>query len=77
MNDESTRGEDFYIQLKRIEYQAARVSENPNFDLNSESTRNLMKEKSIDLMTAIVKYFNSALLYYSHDFFSNFFSFLN
>jgi hypothetical protein len=28
-----------------------------------------MQEKSIDLMTGIVTFFNSALLYYSRDFF--------
>jgi hypothetical protein len=28
-----------------------------------------MKEKSIDLMTGIVTFFNSALIYYAHNFF--------
>jgi hypothetical protein len=28
-----------------------------------------MKEKSIDLMTGIVNFFNSALLFYNHNFF--------
>jgi len=69
---EGDRGTDFYVQLQRIEYQCARVTENPNFDLNSESTRSLMKEKSMELLTAIVKFFNSALLYYSNNFFGRF-----
>ena len=69
ISDEAGRGGDFYIYLKRIEYQAARIAENPNFDLDSESTRDLMKEKSIDLMIAMVRFFNSALLYFKHDFF--------
>ena len=69
VEDEAGRADDFYRILKRIEYQSARIAQNPNFDLNGASTRNLMQEKSIDLMTAIVTYFNSALLYYSRDFF--------
>ena len=66
---EAGRGDDFYIQLQRIEYQSARIAENPNFDLNMNLTRNLMREKSIELLTAIVEFFNSALLYYKHNFF--------
>lgn len=55
--------------MRSIEYQAARIAGNPNFDLDVESTQNLMKEKSIDLMTGMVKFFNCALLYYKRDFF--------
>ena len=69
IHDEGGRAEDFYSQLRRIEYQAARIAENQNFDLNIESTRNLMREKSIELMTGIVKFFDSALLYFGHQFF--------
>jgi hypothetical protein len=57
--------------LRRIEYQAARVAQNPNFDLNLESTRNLMQEKSLDLMTGIVRFLNFALIYFNHNFFAN------
>jgi len=66
---EAGREEEFYIQLRRIEFQSARIVENPNFDFNADSTRNLMKEKSIELLTAIVEFFDSALLYYNHNFF--------
>lgn len=57
------------MQLRRIEYQSGRIAENPNFDLNLESTRSFMKEKSIELLTAIVEFLNSALLYYNQNFF--------
>lgn len=69
LDETSSRGDDFFTQLRRIEYQSARIAGNPNFDLNSKSTRNLMKEKSIDLLTGIVNFFNSALLFYNHNFF--------
>ena len=55
--------------MRGIEYQAARVAENPNFSLNPETTRDLMKEKSVDLMTGIIKFFNSALLCFCRNFF--------
>jgi hypothetical protein len=53
--------------LKRIEYQTARLAENPNFDLDMEITHSLMQKKSIELMTAVIEFFNSALLYFSRD----------
>jgi len=75
LEEESDRASDFYEQLRRIEFQSARIANNPNFDLNLEATRDLMKEKSIDLMTGIVQFFNSALLYYNHHFFGHLFLF--
>ena len=66
MNDESGRADDFYSQLRRIEYQASRIS---TIDLTVESTRTLMQEKSLDLMTAIVKYLNGALIFFNSSFF--------
>jgi hypothetical protein len=66
MNHESGRADDFYSQLRRIEYQAARIS---TIDLTVESTRTLIQEKSLDLMTAIVKYLNGALIYFNANFF--------
>lgn len=65
----SDRADSFLLQLKGISYQAARVAQNPHVDLNSETTRDLMREKSIDLMTAIVKMFNCALIYFNRQFF--------
>jgi hypothetical protein len=67
--EETWRVSDFDTELKRIEYQSARIAENPNFDLNLESTRNLLSEKATDLMTAMVKFFDSVLLYYNQSFF--------
>jgi hypothetical protein len=70
VNDEAGREDDFMRQLQSIEFQAARVAQNPNFDLASDLTqRNLMREKSIDLMTGIVKFFTAALIYFNHSFF--------
>jgi len=66
MNEESGHADDFYCQLRRIEYQASRIS---TIDLTVESTRTLMHEKSLDLMTAIVKYLNGALIYFNSNFF--------
>ena len=61
--------EDFLRQLRRIDFQAARVAQNPRLDLNSPTTRDLMREKSVDLMTAIVEFFNSALIVFNQNFF--------
>jgi hypothetical protein len=71
LEDQAGRADDFYFHLRRIEYQCARIAENPNFDLGLEITRDLMKEKSIDLMTGIVEFFDSALLFYNSKFFGN------
>jgi hypothetical protein len=68
--EEASCASDFDIQLRRMEYQSARIAENPNFDLNLESARNLLSEKATDLMTAMVEFFDSALLYYNRNFFS-------
>jgi len=54
------------MNLKRIEYQAARITANPNLDVMSTSNRNLMRAKGTDLITAIIEYFDSALCYFSH-----------
>jgi hypothetical protein len=66
LNAESGRADDFYTQMRRIEYQAARLS---TINLSVESTRTLIQEKSLDLMVGIVKYLNSALLYFNEAFF--------
>jgi len=50
--------------LRRIEFAAALLADNPHYDLKNISNRNLVSEKSTDLMTAIVKFFNEALLYF-------------
>jgi hypothetical protein len=62
LENQAGRANDFYEQLRRIEYQSARLAENPNFDLELDITRDLMKKKSIDLVTGIVEFFDAALL---------------
>jgi hypothetical protein len=57
------------VQLRYIEFQAALVADNPNYDLDLDVTQNLLTEKSTDLLSAIIKFFNSALLYLSGSFF--------
>lgn len=69
MDQEAGRKEEFFSKLKGVEYLAARLSDNPN--LCSGTGKNLMHWKSIELMTAMVKFFNSALLYFSRDWFGN------
>lgn len=61
----SNRTDDFYDKLERIEFQAARLARNPNLDKMSDSNRNLMREKGVHLITAIVRFLNTALLYFS------------
>jgi hypothetical protein len=68
VDTESSRADDFLFNLRRIEFQAAIIADNPTYDLNAESTRNLVEEKSRDLMTAIVRFFDSALIYFSRHF---------
>jgi hypothetical protein len=70
LDTEGCRGVDFLVQLRRIEFQAAILADNPNYDLDLDSTQNIINEKSTDLLTAVVKFFNSALVYFSHEFFS-------
>ena len=65
---EATRSGEFLLSLRRIEFQAAIIADNPTYDLNSASTRDLVAEKSRDLMTAVVKFFNAALIYFSKSF---------
>jgi hypothetical protein len=57
--------------LRRIEFQAALVADNPSYDLDLEMTQNLLKEKSMDLLSAVIKFFNSALVYLSKGFLGN------
>ena len=56
---------DFEFYLKRIEFRASRVIENPNFDLNSPFTRSPVEQTSADLMIVAITFLNSALVYFS------------
>jgi len=63
LDDESGRREDFLYHLRRVEFQAALLADNPSYDLDLETTQNLLKDKSTDLMTAVINFLNSALVY--------------
>jgi len=67
--DDSSRAQDFYVRLRNVEYQTSRLVTNPNFNLRIETIRTLMQEKSTDLFTGIIQFFNSALLYFCPSFF--------
>jgi hypothetical protein len=47
------------------------LANNPNYDLDLEKTQALLEEKSTDLMSAIIRFFNSSLVYFSRGFFRN------
>lgn len=67
LDEESRRREDFLYHLRRVEFQAALLAENPNYDLALEIIQSL-KEKSTDLMTAVINFLNSTLVYLSDGF---------
>jgi hypothetical protein len=52
--------------LELAEYQAARI-ENNNFDSMSSNTVDIVREKSVALMTGIVEYLNHSLIYFSRN----------
>jgi hypothetical protein len=62
VQEEDARYKDFLIQLTRIERQAARVFENPNLDAANPPGR--LQERGVDLLTSVIKYFNSAFQYF-------------
>lgn len=57
--------------LEEIQFQAVRLSGNRHFDAMVESKA--LQESVIDLMVSIVKFLNSALIYFGKDFFGSFF----
>jgi hypothetical protein len=71
LDGEAQRGEEFMKYLCLIEFEAALLSENPNYDLDTSSARNLVQETSIELMTAVINFFNSSLIYLRTDFFGD------
>jgi hypothetical protein len=68
LHEENVRPDDFYVQLERIEYQASRVAFNRNFDVIPEAARSVIQIKGTNLIAAIIKFLNSALLYFSKGF---------
>jgi hypothetical protein len=55
--------------LRRIEDQAALLADNPQCGLDLERAQTFLNEKSTVLMTAAIKFLNSALVYFSEGFF--------
>lgn len=70
--DESDHAEDFLLQLKHIEHLAYRIPRNPNIGNMIWKNANLAERSGIRLMVAIVKFFNSALQYFSQRHIGNF-----
>lgn len=69
LDGEAGRGDDFLFYLRRIEFEASLLADNPNYDLVLDTTH--LEEKSTDLISAIIRFFNSALVYFSKDFFGS------
>ena len=69
LDDEAGRGDDFLLYLRRVQFEASLLADNPDYDLVLDTTH--LKEKSTDLISAIIRFFNSALVYFSKDFFGN------
>jgi hypothetical protein len=56
--------------LRRIEFEAALIANNPKYHVEfDDGMPNLLREKSTDLMSAIITFFDSALIYLSNGFF--------
>jgi len=77
LEEESSRGEDFLQYLRRIEFEAAIIADNPNFDLGLETTQQFLEDKSTELMSAIINFFNAALNYFCHNFARTFYPLLS
>ncbi|KIN03507.1 hypothetical protein OIDMADRAFT_26197 [Oidiodendron maius Zn] len=67
--DERSRGEDFMKQLDRINFQSNRIAEIQRFP--SIILNDILLEKSMDLMTAILNFLRLSLMYFKHDYFFN------
>jgi tetratricopeptide (TPR) repeat protein/Cdc6-like AAA superfamily ATPase len=67
--NERGRTEDFIKQMDRISFQSHRIAEIQKYI--SSFTSDLLLEKATDLMTAVVQFLRSSLLYLKHDYFYN------
>jgi hypothetical protein len=67
--EERSRGEDFMKQLDRIAFQSNRIAEIQRFP--QIVVGDIVLEKSTDLMTAILNFFQHSLMYFKHDYFYN------
>lgn len=52
-----------------MQTQAERIAANPSIDLSSKSIVERMEKRSTDLMAAIIRFFNSTLVYFNKSFF--------
>lgn len=66
---ERERREDLLEQIKRISDATSRLLVNVRVEDNASSAR--LREKAVDAMTAVVVFFNSILVYSSHNYFGN------
>jgi hypothetical protein len=65
VDGETARREEFYSELKNIEFHAARISENPNSESTTISAKSLMQTKSLALLIEIINFLSSAFLFFS------------
>ncbi|KAF8244389.1 hypothetical protein K440DRAFT_663489 [Wilcoxina mikolae CBS 423.85] len=68
-DQESARGEDFLKQLERIQYQSLRVAE--VHKCAEVEVGELLREKSTNLMTSVIRFFDSSIIFFKHDYFYN------
>ncbi|KAF8539144.1 hypothetical protein BDD12DRAFT_883109 [Trichophaea hybrida] len=68
-DQEAARGEDFLKQLERIQYQSLRVAEVQK--CAEVEIGELLREKSTNLMTSVIRFFNSSIIFFKHDYFYN------
>ena len=52
-----------------MQTQAERIAANPSIDLSSKSILERVEKRSTDLMAAIIRFFNSTLVYFNKSFF--------
>jgi len=52
-----------------VQTQAERIAANPSIDLSSKSILERVEKRSTDLMAAIIRFFNSTLVYFNKSFF--------
>jgi tetratricopeptide (TPR) repeat protein len=66
---EHDRSDDFLKQFDRISYQSLRIAEIQNH--TTLQINDLLLEKTTNLMTAIILFFKSSLMFFRHDYFYN------
>jgi hypothetical protein len=66
-DEEASRGSDFNKQLTEIEFQALRVREIEKHP--RDVVGDILQQKSLDLLGAMVGFFSSSLVYFRHGFF--------